>query len=112
MIVVPTKVVVRLRTSPMVVLVRISRGFPMLLACSINRNTTLDYLIEFPAIEPNTPVLGAIIDLDTGSLGHQEIGSGTHRAFHLSTLRKLFFVENDQPSILRKAYGLADGQRA
>lgn len=78
----------------------------MRLTYSISKNTSLDNLTEVPAIEPSTTALGATIDLDTESLGHHEIGSAAHWAFHLSSLRKLFFGEHDRPSTLRQAYVL------
>lgn len=45
-------------------------------------DTALDELVELPPVKPNPAALGTIINLDPGTLGHDEIGSGTHWTFH------------------------------
>jgi hypothetical protein len=39
-------------------------------------------LVEFAAIQPDSPALGAVINFDSLPLGHQQISGGTYGAFH------------------------------
>ena len=41
-----------------------------------------DDLVEFASVEPDAATVGAVVDLDAGSVGHDESSGGTGRAFH------------------------------
>ena len=43
---------------------------------------TFDYLVEFAAVEPYAPALWAVIDFDSGALGHHKVYS-TRGTFHV-----------------------------
>ena len=44
----------------------------------------LDYLVKLSAIQPYTPALGTIINLDSLPFGHRQINT-TYRTFHMKT---------------------------
>jgi hypothetical protein len=107
MVMVLAMVVMMPRSSPLVAVLLIGRDSSMCLSQSVGGHATLDNLIEFPAIKPNTPALGAIVDFDAGTLGHHKISSSTDWTLHFKTLRMLFHEEHDHPLTLKQAYGLA-----
>jgi hypothetical protein len=49
------------------------------------RNAALDDLVEFAPVKPDTTALGAVIDLDSLSVGHDKLGS-VDRAKHRKIL--------------------------
>ncbi len=57
MIVVTAMVIVMLRSSPMVAFLPIGRNTRLRPASSFGGHTTLDNLVELPAIEPNSSAL-------------------------------------------------------
>src|SRR5699024_7701093 len=46
---------------------------------------SLDELVELPAIEPDAPALGAVVDLDAAALAHHQRGRVV-RTLHVSPL--------------------------
>jgi len=77
-------IAVMLRPPPIVAALLINRGATNRLA-GIYRHAAFDYLVKFTSIEPDTPTLWAIVNLNTGTLGHYEINGGADRTFHVAT---------------------------
>ncbi len=65
--------------------IRLKPGIPivscLLLWRGILLKTALNYLVQFSAIKPHTPALGAIVDFDGLALGHNQ-SNQTNRTFH------------------------------
>ena len=80
-VVVSVMIVLMFRSPPMTA-VLMAGVFPRRLGRPIIADAPLDDLVQFSAVKPNPAALRAIVDFDAEALGHQEIGGGTHRAFH------------------------------
>jgi hypothetical protein len=52
-------------------------------------NGTLNNLVQFPSIQPHTPTLWAIVNLNTLPVTHHKVNCGAHRAFHIHLLMLL-----------------------
>lgn len=69
------------RTAPLIIL-RLQKGGLLHRSCGWRiLGASLDDLVEFSSIEPNTPALGAIVNFNTLSLTHHE-GDTTDGTWH------------------------------
>jgi hypothetical protein len=63
------------------------------------RNRTLNNLVQFPTIKPNTSALWAIVNLDALSVAHYKIDRMTDRTLHVHLLMFMEMLDNRTPML-------------